>query len=201
MLIIVIYFIIWALLHSALASLKVKTLASKLLGESVKRWYRLFFVIVAIITLLPLLIIYLFQPREVVYMVDAPWSWLMVAGQGVSILALVVATWQSGLFQFIGISQMLADPQHFTGNLVTIGIFHYVRHPLYLFSMLFMWLSPRMTQNQLVLYGLMTLYFIIGSIHEEQILADEFGEAYLRYKEQVPRFIPLPGRRYRGTAE
>jgi protein-S-isoprenylcysteine O-methyltransferase Ste14 len=200
MLIIVIYFIIWALLHSVLASLKVKTWASKHLGERVKRWYRLFFVITAVITLFPLLLLYYLQPDEILYVVVAPWSWLMVAGQGVSILALVVATWQSGLFQFIGISQMLANPEYFTGQLVTQGIFRYVRHPLYLFSMLFMWLSPRMTQNQLVLYGMVTLYFIFGSIHEDQILADEFGEDYARYKEQVPRFIPLPGHRYQGDA-
>ena len=198
MLTIAVYFILWAVIHSILASLTVKSWASKVLGEGVLRWYRLFFVSSAVITLIPLLVIYYLLPDKVIYQISPPWRWLMLAGQGLSALALGIATWKSGLFQFIGLSQALTDPQHFTGNLVTSGIFRYVRHPLYLFSSLFLWLTPTMTQNQRVLYWLMTLYFVVGSVHEEQILADEFGDAYVEYKAQVPRFFPIPGRFYRG---
>lgn len=199
MVVIAFYFIVWALVHSILASITVKVWVTKLLGEGIQRWYRLFYVFFAVITLMPLLAIYYLESDVVVYEGPPPWRWLMMAGQVGAVLALIHTTWQSGLFQFIGLAQAVSNPRHFTGRLVTSGIFHYVRHPLYLSSILFLWLSPTMTQNQLVLYGLMTLYFIVGSIHEEQVLTHEFGESYLMYKQLVPRFIPITGRYYRDS--
>jgi protein-S-isoprenylcysteine O-methyltransferase Ste14 len=199
MFIIAIYFLIWAVVHSVLASIKVKTWAAKWLGEGVQRWYRLFFVIVSVITLTPLLLIYVLQPDEILYQISSPWQDIMRLGQVAALLSLVVTTWQSGLFQFIGLSQVMAEPQHFTGTLVTSGMFRFVRHPLYLFSSLFLWLSPTMTQNQLLMNLLISLYFGLGSLHEEQILIYEFGDAYRIYKKQVPRFIPWPGRYFRES--
>jgi len=195
-----IYFIVWAVVHSILASITIKEWLTHRLGPGIQRWYRLLYVTLAVVTLMPLLVIYYLEPDVLVYAVDPPWRYLMIVGQGGAVLALIYATWRSGLFQFIGFAQVVAEPQHFTGTLVTSGFFRYVRHPLYLFSSLFLWLTPTMTQNQLVLYGLMTLYFIVGSIHEEQVLMHEFGESYLLYKQQVPRFIPIPGRYFRDAA-
>jgi protein-S-isoprenylcysteine O-methyltransferase Ste14 len=51
-----------------------------------------------------------------------------------------------------------------------------------------------MTQNLATLFACMTLYFIVGSYHEEALLLAEFGEAYAGYRAQVPRFVPWPGR-------
>ena len=191
------YFVVWSVVHSVLASVKVKEWVTRQLGAGIKRWYRLLYVTFAVLTLLPVLVLYYLDPGEVLYSVGFPWRFLMMAGQFGAVFALIFATWRSGLFQFIGLAQAVAEPQHFTGTLVTSGFFRYVRHPLYLFSSLFLWLSPTMTQNQLVLYGLMTLYFIVGSIHEEQVLTYEFGESYMIYRQQVPRFIPIPGRYFR----
>ena len=57
----------------------------------------------------------------------------------------------------------------------------------YLFSILFLWLSPVMTLNRFVFYGLATLYFYVGSIHEERRLAETFGQAYRDYQRTAPR--------------
>ena len=57
-----------------------------------------------------------------------------------------------------------------------------------------------MTDNLLVLYLIATVYFILGSVHEERILAEKFGAAYLEYRDEVPRFIPSPRCRYPETA-
>jgi protein-S-isoprenylcysteine O-methyltransferase Ste14 len=65
-----------------------------------------------------------------------------------------------------------------------------------LFGILFIWLTPAMTMNLLTLYVLTTLYFVVGSVHEEHRLLDEFGAAYRDYQRQVPRLIPRPGRCY-----
>jgi protein-S-isoprenylcysteine O-methyltransferase Ste14 len=65
-----------------------------------------------------------------------------------------------------------------------------VRHPLYFFGLLFLWLTPVMTINLLTTYLLFTLYFYIGSFFEERRLRAEFGPAYRQYQQRVPRLIP-----------
>ena len=84
------------------------------------------------------------------------------------------------------------------GELVTRGLYSLVRHPMYLASLLVIWLSPGMSLNTLVLFVLMSLYFFVGSVHEERLLVAQFGEEYEAYRARVPRIIPwlkLPGPR------
>jgi hypothetical protein len=57
-----------------------------------------------------------------------------------------------------------------------------------------------MTDNLLVLIIIATVYLILGSIHEERILAEKFGAAFLEYRDKVPRFISSPRCRYSETA-
>jgi methanethiol S-methyltransferase len=78
-----------------------------------------------------------------------------------------------------------------SGQLVTRGLYRVVRHPLYTFSLLFLWLSPSVSQNSLTLYIGATLYFIIGAYFEERKLLRDFGEAYAEYKRKTPMLIPL----------
>jgi protein-S-isoprenylcysteine O-methyltransferase Ste14 len=53
-----------------------------------------------------------------------------------------------------------------------------------------------MSVNLLTVYILFTIYFYVGSIHEETRLLAEFGANYRDYQQRVPRLLPLPGRRY-----
>jgi protein-S-isoprenylcysteine O-methyltransferase Ste14 len=48
---------------------------------------------------------------------------------------------------------------------------------------------------------LVTLYFNLGSIHEETLLRREFGPAYDEYRARVPKMIPwkLCGEARRGN--
>ena len=191
------YFVLWAIVHSSLASLTVKGWAQRVFGPGMIRWYRLGFVIVAGLSLLPLPALVAWLPDRRLYAIAAPWRMLIIAGQVCALAALGVATLQAGLWHFVGLAQILASDPATTGVLQVRGFFRYVRHPLYLFSVTALWLTPAMTANMVTLYVLITLYFVVGSIHEEQLLVDEYGEAYLEYRRQVPRFIPWPGRVYR----
>jgi protein-S-isoprenylcysteine O-methyltransferase Ste14 len=73
---------------------------------------------------------------------------------------------------------------------VTRGLYTVVRHPLYLFSILFLWLSPSLSVNSLVFNIGVTLYFIIGAYFEERKLLRDFGEAYADYKRKTSFLIP-----------
>ncbi|MFP4393685.1 MAG: methyltransferase family protein [Anaerolineales bacterium] len=193
------YFIGWALLHSALASLMVKRGCAKLFGEAFHRWYRLLFVLISVATLAPLLGLLAVSPIRILYAVPMPWRAAMLAGQIAAGIALVIATWQAGIAHFLGVAQALAEhPQasQERGKFQVRGFFRYIRHPLYLFAALVLWLTPVMTYGVFVLNILITLYFIISSIQEERVLHHEFGADYEVYREQVPRFLPWPGRRY-----
>jgi protein-S-isoprenylcysteine O-methyltransferase Ste14 len=76
------------------------------------------------------------------------------------------------------------------GQLVTHGLYRVVRHPLYTFSLLFLWLTPTMSVNSLTLYLGATLYILVGAYFEERKLLRDFGTAYADYKRKTPMLIP-----------
>ena len=96
---------------------------------------------------------------------------------------------QTDLGQFSGFEQIRSAP-HAEARLVTSGWYAKVRHPLYLFSTVFMLLNPVMTAQWLLLTILSLAYFIAGGIIEEKRLIQEFGDTYLKYRQQVPFMIP-----------
>jgi len=198
--IIVVYFVLWATVHSALASLTVKGWAQRVFGPRVMRWYRLGFVLFAVASLMPLMALVVWSPDYQLYAVEGMWRVLLMVGRLGALVALGVATMQAGLWHFVGLAQIVAGDPLKTGTMQVRGFFRYVRHPLYLFGTLLLWLAPSMTAYQATLNVLIVLYFAIGSIHEEQLLVDEYGAAYEDYRRQVPRFIPWPGRVYRGDS-
>lgn len=182
------YFVCWALLHILLASLRAKKLAGRLFGETARRWYRLGFVLTAIVTLIPLLLMIIRLPDTPLYTVAAPWRWVMVAAQLASLVLLGWTILSTDALEFLGIKQLRRPSWRST--LTTRGLYRYSRHPMYIASMLVMWLSPAMSVNLLTLYALISIYFIVGSYHEEQLLIDQFGPAYEDYRKKVPRFFP-----------
>jgi protein-S-isoprenylcysteine O-methyltransferase Ste14 len=70
------------------------------------------------------------------------------------------------------------------------GLYRWVRHPLYTAGLMFIWLSPVMSQNSLVVYIGITVYIIVGALFEERKLEREFGQEYARYKAITPMLIP-----------
>ncbi|MCL4297807.1 MAG: isoprenylcysteine carboxylmethyltransferase family protein [Anaerolineae bacterium] len=201
-LILIIFFTAYAVLHSLLAALPVKNRARRVFGAGVERWYRLVYNIIGGATLLPLFPLLVWLPTQTLYIVPAPWSWLMVGGQLLALAGLAVALLQTGLFHFLGLAQLVADRPAESGTLNVGGFYGWVRHPLYFFSLLFLWLTPAMTANLLTVYLLFTLYFYLGSFFEERRLIAEFGSAYRDYQQRVPRLLPMRFRLFRPqTAE
>lgn len=76
------------------------------------------------------------------------------------------------------------------GSLNRSGFYRYMRHPLYTFSMIILLASPVMTYNLAYITISAGIYFYIGSFFEERGLVKRFGENYLAYQKEVPRFIP-----------
>jgi protein-S-isoprenylcysteine O-methyltransferase Ste14 len=61
---------------------------------------------------------------------------------------------------------------------------------MYAIMLLLLWLGPTMTYSRLEFSILASVYFIIGTFHEEKNLRRELGEIYDVYRENVPMWIP-----------
>ena len=184
------YALIWASVHSLLASHPVKEWVRRSIGPSIQRWYRLAFNLFAGVSLLPLLLLLAVLPDARVYAIPVPWRWLSLAGQSLSLLALGWTVLQTGPLHFAGLAQLFAREPSDDGPIQFKGLYAHVRHPLYLLSMILLWLVPEMTINRIATNVLASLYFVIGSTFEERKLLRQYGEAYAHYQRHVPRLIP-----------
>ena len=184
------YYLFFALTHSLLADSRAKEAARRALGLSADRWYRLAYTILAFVSVLPFFYILGFMADAILYIVPAPWMWLMLLGQALAAAALLYALVQTGFFYFLGVSQLISARSQEPGKLVTTGFYCHIRNPLFLFGAIFLWLFPFMTVNLLAFNILSTLYFYLGALHEEKSLREEFGKEYEEYRRKVPMFFP-----------
>lgn len=181
---------IWGVAHSVMASHFFKDMVRGMVGAGGMRLYRLGYNVFSTVSFAPILYLAWTLPNQPLYNVPAPWSYLMVGGQALSLLLLFAAFLQTDALSFVGLSQLFGVGEQAPGPLVTRGLYRVVRHPLYTFSLLFLWLSPNVSQNSLTLYIGATLYILIGAYFEERKLLRDFGEAYAEYKRNTPMLIP-----------
>jgi protein-S-isoprenylcysteine O-methyltransferase Ste14 len=186
---------LWGIVHSLLASVGFKNYLRRTLGDHLMKFYRLFYNIFAVISILPVLYLMVVLPDRTLYQVGSPWSYLMRAGQVISVLLLFVAVLQTDVLSFVGLRQLTDEEKR--GDLVVNGLYRFVRHPLYTFSLGILWLSPTMTVNSFIVYAALTVYILIGIIFEERKLVREFGQEYADYKSITPMLIP--GRKFGGN--
>ncbi len=177
---------IWGVIHSFLASHLAKDLFRLKIGSM--DLYRLAYNVFAGISFLPILYLMTILPDQLVYEVPSPWNLVMFGGQLLSAILLTVAFLQTDSLSFVGLRQLFEEEK--SGALVTRGLYRVVRHPLYTFSLLFIWLTSSVSQNSLTVYIGATLYILIGVYFEERKLLREFGEAYASYRKSTPMLIP-----------
>lgn len=195
-------FAIWAVVHSLTAGPGAKDRFRARFGErAYEGWYRLFYNAFSVLSILPVLYVMAISiPDRTLWIIPQPWSYLALAGRAAAGLGLALSLWQTDVWSFLGLRQVAwylrGEPSPAAAEVFVVGgTYAWVRHPLYVFSMIFIWLNPVMTLSSLSFNLLATLYFGIGSIYEERRLQDTFGPPYDAYRARVPRFIPLPPRR------
>jgi protein-S-isoprenylcysteine O-methyltransferase Ste14 len=177
---------VYGVVHSLLASHWLKAHLGPLLG----RWYRLFFNVVAGVTLLPVLALPALLPNQRWYSVPTPWAWFLVLLQVTAAAAAGITLLRTGVWRFLGLAQLFQRPKLPPNTLYFKGAYRWVRHPLYFFSLIFLWATPVMTRNQAALYAVFSVYFLIGAKFEERKLAAEYGQLYQDYQKRVPMLLP-----------
>lgn len=180
----------WCVLHSWLAAFSTKNMAQRVFGKRIRRYYRLIFIAVAGLTLMPILGMVVFLPSRVLWRIPAPWLYLALTLQVLALVGLVITVLQVDTQAFVGLRQLHNPDAERESELITRGFYRWVRHPLYFFSLVIFWLIPTMTDLSLAFAIASSLYFILGTIPEERKLVEIYGESYREYQKTVPRIFP-----------
>lgn len=197
----------FAVTHSLLAGRGIKPWLKGRFGErAVEGWYRLAYNVLAVVLLLPAAAAYLLLPDRTLYALGLPWSALLRVVQVGALVGLVVSVQSTDLWAFAGLRQAAA---YLRGERLPLpveplqqgGMYRYVRHPLYFFSLLLIWANPRMSLNMLLVNSLLTLYILVGSVVEERRLLRIYGAQYRAYQQSVSWLLPLPPRSDDGDVE
>jgi protein-S-isoprenylcysteine O-methyltransferase Ste14 len=174
--------------HSFFASSKFKQAIEKRMGVHYK-FYRLYYTIFSFISFLAVLIYLflipsykLFKTNELTTIIG-----LIISLSGLIVMGICILKY---FMQLSGLRELFENK---TGNeLMTSGIHHLVRHPLYTGTFIFIWglfvLYPYV--STLISDMIITVYTLIGLRFEEKKLQNQFGEKYLEYKKHVPMLIP-----------
>jgi protein-S-isoprenylcysteine O-methyltransferase Ste14 len=189
--------LVWSLLHSVTASHTAKALARKYLGaRHTDGLYRLLYNIFSVVTFVPLMAVAALLPDQPLYRFPDPLIPWTVLIQAMSVIAVLLAVIQVDIWSFVGLRQLLrwlekVDAPESPARLIRSGLYAFMRHPIYFFSLLALWLTPVMSLNTLTLFVCFTIYFWVGSIFEERKLAAEFGEEYKQIQQKIPRIVPF----------
>ena len=185
--------LVYGVIHSILASHQAKALARTWFDSYGDRYYRLFFNGMAVITLMPVMALVPFLPDQQIYAIPYPFVLLTSVLQAGAAIGLLWAVWQTGALNFLGIRQLFAQPSgEKQASLVKNGLYRRVRHPIYFFGLVFIWLTPVMSWNVLALSISFSAYLFIGAIFEERKLLREFGAEYAEYRSRTPMILPVP---------
>jgi methanethiol S-methyltransferase len=150
------------------------------------------------------LLILFWQPVTIpLWQVSDPWAAGAIWAAFLAVWGLMFsATFPIGHLRFFGLAQVwnrvrgLPEPNPaFTAR----WLYGLVRHPISLGWMLVPWLTPQMTLGQITFAIGTMVYVLTATAFEEADLAADLGEAYRRYRREVPAFLPRLGRSRRRS--
>jgi methanethiol S-methyltransferase len=183
----------WCTIHSAMITILVTEYLKKTLGPYF-RFYRLFYNIISILTLIPVaLYAYSIQTQGIV-----KWDGYMRICQATLIGIAVLFFYLGGLHydagQLLGTRQIKERSANRvitdTGQLDTSGALGMTRHPWYFSTMLIIW-ARQMDISAILVNAIFTFYLIVGTWLEEKKLIREFGGQYIAYQKEVSMLIPF----------
>lgn len=189
--------IAWCVLHSLLITPALTRRFRQWLGARYA-WFRFAYVVVSVVTLLPLLWWQYRIDSPLLWAWQMPWTVLQWTALAVSGIILYLGARQYDQSFFFGIRQIRA---HLSGQdaeyagFEARGILAHVRHPYYTAGILFLLAYGDITVANLILKTVGIGYFIVGARLEERKLVAEFGAQYRDYRRRVPMFLP----RLRGS--
>jgi methanethiol S-methyltransferase len=181
-------------LHSYLISIRFTKLMKRSL-KSYYAFYRLFYVLISIVLLFPVLHYTGQLASEVIIIYHPPWS---IVRYVLLIFCLLVCCKAFIIdydsLSFLGIRQILnfrkKTPPNPDLGIKKSGLLGIVRHPMYAAVIVLLWCQT-FRLSDVVVNAVLTAYVIIGTMLEERKLVMEFGASYIQYQQEVPMLIPF----------
>ncbi|MFC1678921.1 methyltransferase family protein [Elusimicrobiota bacterium] len=188
--------VLWCALHSGMISLTATDLLKKKFGSRY-RFYRLFFNLISVLTLIPVIVYTESLRGGVLFESTGPARACQAALLLAGIALFIAGARHYDLLQLLGFRQIMTGAAHGTltesGKIDTSGIMGVTRHPWYLGALLLIW-SNWMRDYEpaaLTVIAVLTAYLVIGTILEERKLVVELGDDYRRYQKRVSMLFPF----------
>lgn len=184
--------IAWSVLHSTMISVPVTGYLKRRFERSF-RFYRLFFNMVALATVLPIVL----YERSIAIEWAFWWNGSKVFIQALLLIVAFLYFFAGAMHydfqQFIGIRQIREGVASTTltesGELDTTGVLGVIRHPWYFGAIIVVW-ARGLTVTTLITNIILTIYLIVGTYLEEYKLVMKYGDRYRSYQDKVSMFIP-----------
>ena len=181
---------IYYVIHSLLAAKAVKERLYLIIS---KRVYRIFFNLISIALLIPLIWMYFNISHESIFVktsITKFIGWVILA---IGLFANVMAIRQYNLAEFSGVAYLSNSETQHSSKLNISGLNKWIRHPLYTTTLLVM-LGVVVLEANVAMLGIALLsliYILIGIQLEERKLIVVFGADYVQYKKDVRMLVPF----------
>ena len=188
----------WGVLHSVLASRRIKAALELVLGPVRFALYPFLYSAISVWTF------YMVMQKEpdlpqLVWAVGGLAGLCMHAAQVAGVGLLIWAALTVDGMAFLGLRQVgqfvrgrmpqEADPER---DFRTTRAYGFVRHPMHLGGILILALQPRMSLTALTFAVFGCLYIVVGSLLEERRMAAALGQRWQAYSRSTPMFLPWP---------
>jgi protein-S-isoprenylcysteine O-methyltransferase Ste14 len=181
-------------LHSYLISIGFTNFMTLLLKEYYA-FYRLAYILISLILLIPLINITAQSDTRIIITYGYPLSIVRYALVSGSLLMFFWAFFFNyDSLSFFGIRQMLnfgkTQETYPSEKIRSNGLLGIMRHPMYFALIIYLWCQT-FRMMDIVINTVLTIYVIIGTRLEEKKLVLEFGDTYIKHQQEVPMLIPF----------